>query len=282
MQYKEFVESRRSYLGASDAPVIMGVSPWKTKIQLWEEKLGLSKDEDSFVKKRGRDMEPEARDSFALYTGHMVNPALVVHDTISYLCANLDGLSSDGSVAVEIKCPGKDDHATAQDGKIPEKYFPQLQQQLAVTSLEKIYYYSYRDGEGICLEVARDDEYIDKLYDECARFWACVENLSPPEMEEKDVVERSDDAWLQAAAEYAAAERDQQVAKERAEAAREALIALAGDEYICSLKGGGIKLQKIIRKGNVDYSKIEILKGVDIENYRKPPIQSWRLSIEEA
>ena len=36
----EWLENRKNHIGASDAPVVMGVSPWDTPYKLWENKLG--------------------------------------------------------------------------------------------------------------------------------------------------------------------------------------------------------------------------------------------------
>src|SRR3990167_4296803 len=40
-----WLEARRQGLGASDAPVILGLSPWKTPLALYAEKLGLEIEE---------------------------------------------------------------------------------------------------------------------------------------------------------------------------------------------------------------------------------------------
>lgn len=275
MEYAEFVESRRAYIGASDAPVIMGVSPFKTLYELWQDKLNLRKDEDSFVKQKGREMEPEAREAYIAFTGNYVEPALVEHPTIFYMAANLDGLSSCGKIAVEIKCPGEKDHEVAKQGLVPEKYYPQLQHQLAVTGLDVIDYFSYRDGSFELIQVKRDESYIKRLYVECRKFWDCVENLTPPALSERDYIERDDRAWKEAARRWVEALERLKEAQQAEEAAKEELIYLSDGQ---TSLGAGVRLQKIIRKGNVDYSKIESLNDVDLEKYRKPPTESWRLS----
>lgn len=56
---------------------------------------------------------------------------------------------------------------------------------------------------------------------------------------------------------------------------REQLIAAAGDE---SCRGAGVQLTKYSRQGNVDYSKIPELWGLNLSDYRKPPIDAWRLT----
>ena len=58
---------------------------------------------------------------------------------------------------------------------------------------------------------------------------------------------------------------------------KDSLIELSGGQ---SSKGGGGTLQKIIRKGNVDYGKIEALKGIDLEQYRKKDSEFWTIRIE--
>jgi predicted phage-related endonuclease len=40
-QTPEWLEFRKNKIGASDAPIIMETSPWKTPYQLWLEKLSL-------------------------------------------------------------------------------------------------------------------------------------------------------------------------------------------------------------------------------------------------
>ena len=42
----EWLEARKDGLGASDAAALLGLSPWKTNVQLWEEKCGLVIPED--------------------------------------------------------------------------------------------------------------------------------------------------------------------------------------------------------------------------------------------
>lgn len=40
MERTEWLEQRRKGIGGSDAPVIMGVNPWRSPMDLWLEKTG--------------------------------------------------------------------------------------------------------------------------------------------------------------------------------------------------------------------------------------------------
>ncbi|MDX1532812.1 MAG: hypothetical protein R3230_01245 [Nitrosopumilaceae archaeon] len=63
--------------------------------------------------------------------------------------------------------------------------------------------------------------------------------------------------------------------KEKEAFYREKLIAMCNGQ---TTQGNGIKVQKITRKGSVDYKEIPELKGVDIEIYRKESVISWKIS----
>ena|SRR5271170_632170 len=59
------------------------------------------------------------------------------------------------------------------------------------------------------------------------------------------------------------------------EALRDRLVSLSSGS---NCRGFGISVSSIKRKGNIDYSKIPELKNVDLEKYRKPETESWRVT----
>ncbi len=171
---------RSEGIGASDAPVVMGDSKWKTLEALLVEKLSVEdEDEPNAAMLRGRVMEPEARGAYIRRTGVTVVPLCLESRDRPWLRASLDGISGDGKTVVEIKCPGKVDHACATRGQAPPKYNAQLQHILAVTGLPSIDYWSYRDGAGKLLCVPRNDAYIGKLLARESEFWRRVEQARP-------------------------------------------------------------------------------------------------------
>lgn len=276
MNYEEFVESRRKYLGASDAPIIMGVSPWRTPYDLWLDKLNLAEDRaDTFSMKRGRDLEPEARAAYTIHTGTYVEPKMVIHKKIPYMMANFDGVSEDETITVEIKCPGKDDHDLAKSGVIPEKYYPQLQHQLEVIGHNRLHYFSYRDGDVALIEVERDNHYITDLLQKEKEFWDYVKTTTAPPLDDRDYVEHLEDEWVTLSSEWSQIYEDMTKLKEKEKVLREELIRLAANK---NSRGGGIRLQKVMRKGAYDMKAIQLVVDVDIENFRKESSESWRIS----
>ena len=177
----EWLSYRSNKIGASDAPIIMGVSPWKSPRKLYEEKLGLSVNETTYPMRRGTAMEEPARKQFMEDNWIIVEPKLMEHPKYEWMIATMDGISEDHSCAVEIKCPGKKDHQTAVDGQIPEKYVPQLQHQMEVCGLDWIFYYSFDGKDGVTLKCHRDQQYIDLLLSMELKFWVCMQTFMPPD-----------------------------------------------------------------------------------------------------
>lgn len=67
--HNTWLETRKRYLQASDAPSICDVSPWKDRTTLWDEKMGLVKAKDISNKPHviyGKKMEPLIREQFLL------------------------------------------------------------------------------------------------------------------------------------------------------------------------------------------------------------------------
>ena len=272
---KEWLELRKNHIGASDAPVIMGVSPWRTPYQLWQEKLGLGTAQaENSAMRYGKEMEETARRTYESYTGNLVSPEIVFHPEKKFMMASLDGLSLDRSIAVEIKTSNADDHELAKKGKIPEKYFPQVQHQLACLNLNLLHYFSYRSGEGVIVEVERDEAFIQRLYLEEGNFWDKVLSLDAPDLSERDYVKITDEDFERLASEWGNLTKQLAALEKKEKEYRAALIARANGQ---NAKGNGVSLTKIVRKGTVDYKKVPELIGVDLEAYRKEPVESWRI-----
>ena len=66
---KEWLKARQKGIGGSDAASVLGISPWKTNVQLWEEKTGITEPEDisgKEVVRFGKESEAAIRQLFQL------------------------------------------------------------------------------------------------------------------------------------------------------------------------------------------------------------------------
>jgi putative phage-type endonuclease len=270
---EEWLALRKTKITATDSCIIMGANKWKTKLQLYDEKT--SEENNTFTSdamQRGLDLEPFARELFYIKTHHQMIPKVVVKD---WTMASLDGIN-DWNEILEIKCPGEKDHAIALSGKVPDHYYPQLQHQMYVCDSEKAFYFSFDGSDGVIVEVSRDDEYIVKMIEEEFKFYQCLMNKTPPEPSERDYIERYDELWEQCSSRYKSINQQIKDLEKEEEDLRKQLIFLSGES---NTRGAGISLCQIRRKGNVDYSKIPELRGVDLEKYRKSSTNSWRINL---
>lgn len=275
---QEWLEMRKTKVGASDCPIILGMSPWKTPYQLWEEKLGLKElPSMSPAMRRGHDLEEEARRKYEQYTGNIVMPEVVLHKDLKWMMASLDGISMSKDCIVEIKCPGKKDHDLAAQGKIPDKYYPQLQHQLEVSGLSHMHYFSYNEQDFHMVEVEKDESFVADMLVKEKEFYKNMVDFIPPTLSDKDYIAKIDDEWKINAKIWLEKKKILDIAKKEEDEYRKKLIEISGNQ---NCTGGGIKLRNFPRKGSVDYAKIEELKNVDLEKYRKPPINVWRISAQ--
>ncbi len=274
-QTDEWLNIRKNKVGASDAPVIMDVSPWKTPYQLWEEKVGLRQgNKATDAMKRGISLEEKARESFSKKMNLIMKPDVVFHRQHDWMMASLDGIDDKRENIVEIKCAGREDHNLAIEGQVPKKYYPQLQHQMEVTGLNMAYYYSFDGNDGVVLEVSRDENYITAMVDAEKEFWNGMQDFIPPKMTSRDYVEHDDSEWVSYATELLAIRKESNNLWKREEVLKEKLIELAADR---NCKGSGIKVIKMVSKGHIDYASIPYLQGKNLDKYRKKPTISWRI-----
>lgn len=258
-------------IGSSDAPIILGMSPYMTPLQLWEHKTGLVPKafKGNFVTERGHNLEEVARQHYALHTGLNPKPKNVEHPKHPFLRASLDGLDEDKKVLVEIKCPGAPDHALAVAGQLPEKYVAQVQHQLNVTGLELAHYWSFDGQQGVLVEVPRNDNFIAAMEAAEIEFWQKVLEKDPPPLSDKDIKNVRDEQLTFLVQQW----REAKAAKDGAEAildrCRDMVEKRMQEVGHPRVECNGLRVTNYWRKGNVDYAKIPQLKGLNLDAYRK-------------
>src|SRR4029077_12313 len=84
--------------------VVCAVSPWKSKLRLYEEKLALTEPEpDNDPMWWGREVEPAIIKKYVETTGRTVKTqVLVTHAVHPWMYGHLDGITDDGTI-VECK-----------------------------------------------------------------------------------------------------------------------------------------------------------------------------------
>lgn len=273
----EWLEHRLRYRNASETPAVMGVSPWVTPYQLWLQRTGRAETKVNAAMTRGAELEPAARAAYERLTGHIMEPLVVVDGDYS---ASLDGITLDGEVLLEVKCPmqGRSSQAwqCAAAKDVPEPYFWQLQHQLMVTGAALGHLYVFDGTEGALVEVKPEQRSWDRIRGDWDVFMAFLAKNQPPPLSDRDTRKRDDDAWRQAAEAYVRAKQVAESAGAALDAAKEELTALAMHP---SETGFGVSVTRYWKKGAVDYKKVPELKGTDLDRYRAPGREEVRVSL---
>lgn len=130
---------RANHLMASDAPAMMGVSPYKTRDALLrEKKLGITKEIDPYTQKRfddGHRFEALARPFAEKHIGAELYP---ICGTNGIYGASYDGMVMDMVIGWEHKSMNDDIRAAKTADDLPMVYHVQLAHQFMVSGAEKI------------------------------------------------------------------------------------------------------------------------------------------------
>ena len=185
MNEAKWLEERRKGIGGSDVAAILGLSPWKTPFQMYQEKRNeVVPFSGNDAMEWGQRMEPTIRQWYSDETGRAVRvpEGIIYHNKYPFMLASLDGFTDDKRV-VEIK--------TARSGQkwgepgtneIPEYYMTQVQHYLIVTGFEVCDVpVSIAGGSPVLYEVPADAELHEMMIDAEAEFWRRVVDGNPPE-----------------------------------------------------------------------------------------------------
>jgi putative phage-type endonuclease len=275
MTNEEWLKWRRGGIGSSDAPIVLGISPWRTPHELWQDKVygNLVQLENSSMT-RGKELEDVARREFEKEMHVTVFPKNVMHKASDWIRASLDGIDMEGKIMVEIKCPNRDDHFVALNKMVPEKYIPQVQHQLLVTGLDGMYYYSFDGKKGAIVEVARDNAYIASMLEEEQKFWDLVLSKTPPPLTDRDFLSmEGNEEWRRLSEDWLALADNLEYFEQKEKETRSALISLSSDR---NAKGNGVKICKSICNGAIDFKQVMAdHPEIDWESYRKNPFTKW-------
>lgn len=261
--WKQF---RKGKIGASMAGTILGVNFYETPLQLWNRLLEEIEVQDNPFMKRGRELEPKARE-WLNNRGFEFKPVVVQHDKYNWMVASLDGF--DGEMVCEIKCPSK------ILSEISEDHYAQVQHQLAVTGVHEAIYLQFDGENGIMISVTKNEDYIADLIEKERVFYDCLVNFRPPAATERDVLHINSEKDVVRFTNLKNLDAHiKMLEKEFAALKKEVIADITHPIVECT----GIRLTKIMRKGSVDYDVVPELQGVNLDKYRKSAIESWRLS----
>ena len=179
---------RHEGIGASDTPIIMGYSSYKTPYQLYLEKTGILIPEQEITEQQywGNALEPIIIKRFAEENKVDITfPDTVYHPDYPYIFANLDGWIESERAVVEAKSANsfqrKEWDMALTDG-IPLVYLIQIAKQCAITNANRGYCAVLIGGMEYKQFIYERDKLLEDLIIEADKdFWRCVQNKIEPE-----------------------------------------------------------------------------------------------------
>ena len=146
MDIATWLSYRRMGVCGSDTGIILGLNPYRSVIELWEDKIGqlpIEENENNFTH-FGHLLEPIVRQEFQRQIGLKVSVRNAIFQSEQYpwMLADIDGIvtEEDGTKAIfAAKTAIEYKKGIWDEGTIPDSYFSQLQHYMAVTGLDKAY-----------------------------------------------------------------------------------------------------------------------------------------------
>lgn len=169
---------RSKFLGGSDAAAVLGLSRWKTPLQIWGEKTGNIVPEDISDRlsvKLGNRLEQVVVELFEEETGkkcRRVNEALT-HPVHPFLAAKLDRRVVGEDAILEVKTASGWKIKEWEGDDIPQEYVIQVLHYLAVTGAKKAYIACLIGGNQkfVWKEILRDEKVLKQLVAKEVEFW---------------------------------------------------------------------------------------------------------------
>ena len=179
------LEARKKGIGGSDAGAVLGISPWKTPLQVYMDKVGATdpiQDNDSMF--WGRTLEPVIRQRYADVTNRkvVVPDTLITHPKFEFIIGNLDGITSDNRV-LEIKTArSAEGWGEPGSNEIPDSYMIQVQHYMLITAIPVADVAVLIGGSDFRIyEVPAEPELMELMIEKETGFWSRVINRDPPE-----------------------------------------------------------------------------------------------------
>lgn len=203
----EWLIWRDTGCGSSDIKVIQGKSEYKTRWELWAEKLGIKSPDDLSRNpnvQRGNFFEPLVLETVAAKFGVEIDVFCATDKDYPWRKVSFDGVIRGLDVPVEIKCPsstkGEDEVSdeekensrywdlieNGENSKLFQEYEVQLQYQIGMLNAPYGYFAFYfsKINKLRIIKVARNESLIKEIFEAVDSFY--LEHIKPGIAPEKD------------------------------------------------------------------------------------------------
>ena len=304
LSYKEWLHVRKSGIGGSDVAASLGLSPWKSPLELWQEKTSEEPPPrtDNEAMLWGRIMEPVITQEYMRRTGLSVRPmrSMLQHPVHRFMVADLDGFIEDpkkGPGVFEVKTASAFKQSEWADNRCPDAYMLQVQHYLEVTGLSYAVIAVLIGGNNLCsLTIEQDRELIESMVELEQGFWRHVETRTQPPIDGSEsaslllsrrypsssnatplILPQEADAWI---TDWRQAKIDEDAAADRKRLSENKLKELMQDHEKATSSSGHHVTWKTITANKLDSARLKKEEPAITERYTTTAT-SRRFSVSE-
>ena len=263
----EWLEYRRSRIGSSDVPALMGVSPYAHANDVLKSKLGFNKtlsDHTKRIFQDGHDFEARFRDQIqGQFNGEITAPVIESKKNDRFF-TSIDLFNEEHQFYGEVKSTvSKDILSQVAANKVPDHFYYQMNWTLGILGWDSgmLYVINRETSYGYELKVNFDP----MIFAEQERIAEIFLNQLD---EQRSILAPDQIALANIAAANKKIKRVQKMIDDYSERVKLEAEKLLGQSV--KIEGAGISIERIERKGSIDYSAVPELKNIDLEKYRKP------------
>lgn len=198
----EWLEERKTFVGASEIAAVMGLSKWATPRSVWDEKVNGTQKEETLAMRMGRHMEPfilaeglrEAAAKGYEITEARANSKTFRHDEFDYIGSTPDGFGIYNGHRCVLETKFANDYVAdnfGQEGsdQLPDEYVVQVVWQMLVTKCRYGFLFACMSNRQIAVylidgtdsEAGKETRALASHALSVAHdFWRCVEDRVQP------------------------------------------------------------------------------------------------------
>jgi putative phage-type endonuclease len=186
-----WLEARKKLITASDAAAALGLSPWKSPLKLYTEKIGLAADQDeSESMKWGRSLQEGIGRRFAELTGREVTPApeftIFTHPDAPFVGCTLDFYQDrkreDGSLERGILETKATSHEWQDEPPLYNQVQAQIQMACVSVSLGTLTAFQGLRKPPAWADIELNPTFLKRAISKLEEFQWRVSNRKPPEV----------------------------------------------------------------------------------------------------
>lgn len=241
----EQLEQRKHFIGGSDVAAIFNEHPYKSRYDVWADKVGILMDAEpaSLAMRVGTALEPGILDLAEDELGPLTRGEHLIGPADSHLGVNLDGRTGDG-IPVEAKTAAfgsLPDSKWGEEGtdQVPNFVILQCHAQMVCCDKGLCWVPALVSGQYKLYRLERDEDLVVTMLEKCHRFWEdlVIPKIPPansgPSMDIAKrlirVPEKAVNIDDELAAKFLSSKEALKVAKAEAEDVKEEMLAALGD-----------------------------------------------------